>query len=83
MSEQLPDRDRLPGIRQLRQILAGRVTEVDPSLLDQEHDRRSRELLGDGPDLEDCIRRRRDFQFQVGKTIPTHLHDASVANDDK
>ena len=79
--QQVAYRDRLPRLRRAREVPRHRVVELDLAFLDQEHDRRRRELLGHGRQLEDGVRRHRDVVLHVGETVAAHLHELAVAGD--
>src|SRR5205814_822931 len=76
--DEVIDRDTLAVIGKLGDVLPHVVVERDPPLLDEERDRRGRELLRDGAHDEWRLRRDRDAVLDVRQTISFGERDAAI-----
>ena len=74
----MPNRDRFPRGRRAIEVLADRVVDTKPTVLDQQHDARGDELFADRGDFEDRVRRRRLLQLDVGKAVSSPRATESI-----
>jgi hypothetical protein len=79
--DQVPQRDRVPEVGDLRHPPPHVVVQRERPLLRQQRRREGGELLGDGGDVEDGGRRDRDVVLQVGVPVPAREDDLPVADD--
>jgi hypothetical protein len=68
VAQQLSQRDWLPRLRRVVEVLSERIVEPDLAIADQQHDSGSDELLADRADLEHRIARHRNVQLDIGDT---------------
>jgi hypothetical protein len=79
--EQLPDRDGLLVVGNVREVLREGIVEPELPLLDEPQDRRRRDLLGRRGDLEERLRRVRPAGV-VGVAVALRENGLSVARDE-
>src|SRR6476619_1337899 len=74
----MPNRNCFPRCWCSFKVFADRVIKAEPAFLDEQHDSRGDELLTDGRDLVDGIRRGRDLAFDTRQAITLGLNDFAV-----
>ncbi len=80
MVEQVADRDRLPVVRHLRNVLPDVVVERQMPLLRGKDDACGHELLRGGGDVEDAAGGDQDVVLQVRHPKPTPIDELSIAD---
>ena len=81
MRQQVAHGDGLPCLGAVRKVGGDGIVELEPTVLDQRHDRGRRELLGQRGQLEDRVGRDGSVVLEVGDAVTLQLHDRAIADD--
>ena len=79
--DEVIDRDRLPEIRHVRQMLVDVVVERELSLLNEHRHGQARELFGHRGDIKQRLRRDRDAMLKIRAAVTVLIDDRAVLDD--